>query len=73
MSYTESDLAAVQSAIVSLATGTRKVSVTIGGERVECGQAALSDLRQLRSEMSAELSAASTAPSGFVVSTGKGL
>lgn len=71
--YTEADLAAVQGAIVSLATGKLKVSVTINGEQVEYGRASLEGLRTLRAEMSSELSAASASTSGFVVTTEKGL
>lgn len=75
MAYTSSDLTAVSSAIIALASGTRVVSVTLSsGKSIQYGQANLAELKDLRSEIKAEINAATTGHSNFFLTrSSKGL
>lgn len=59
MAYTNDDLAAVKQAIIDLATGKRRVTVsfstTAGSSSVSYGQADIATLRALRDEIQKEL------------------
>lgn len=74
MAYTAAELAKVQTAIVSLAEGTRVVSVSVQGKTIQYGPADIKSLQILRDAMQAEISSASTATRRYVLtSTEKGL
>ena len=73
MAYSSTDLANIQSAITSLATGTRKVSVQINGKRVDYAPADLDQLTRLRDQAQAEVSAADGRRRFVLTSTSKGL
>ena len=75
MAYTQADLDNVERAIIDLATGTRTVKVVIAGDVFEYSQITLPQLRELRNEIAAEVSAAdsTTVIRSFVVHGGKGL
>jgi hypothetical protein len=73
MAYTQTDLDNVQAAILALAAGERVVRVSVGEMVVEYSQSRLSDLKALRSEIRAELNAASGRKPFFLTSTSKGL
>jgi hypothetical protein len=56
MAYTQSDLEAVQTAILALAKGERTTSVTFSsGTSVDYGPASLSDLRSLEAGIASAL------------------
>ena len=55
MSYTSTDLTNIESAILALATGTRKVRATIGDKTFEFAETDLGELRVLKSEIEASL------------------
>jgi hypothetical protein len=66
MAYTQTDLDSVQAAVLVLAAGERVVRVSVADLVVEYNQSRLSDLKALRSEIRAELSAVSgTTPQDF--------
>jgi len=48
MAFTSTDLANVEAAIVSLATGSRGVSLSVGGKQITFAQHRLDDLYRLR-------------------------
>ncbi|SCY44864.1 gpW protein [Desulfoluna spongiiphila] len=74
MAYTQDDLSAVQTAIISLATGKRVVRVMLSsGKTIEYDTAGLKDLKTLRSEIQAELNAAAGKRRFFRTVTSKGL
>jgi hypothetical protein len=73
MAYAQTDLDDVQAAILALAGGERVVRVSVGEMVVEYSRSRLSDLKALRSEIRAELSAASGRKPFFFTSTSKGL
>ena len=73
MAFTQTDLENIQSAILSLATGTRKVSVTINGKTIEYGQTDLKQLESLRSSIKTELNAAESKPRFVLTRSRKGL
>ncbi len=73
MAYTTTDLTNVESAIIALATGTRKVRLSMGDKSIEFGAAQIEDLKRLRADILAELPATSTRKSFFLTTTGKGL
>ena len=73
MSYTEANLADVQVAILALATGTRVVSLAIGGKTFQYAQAQLPELRALRDEIKSEVDSAAVRPKYVLTSTEKGL
>ncbi len=73
MAYTATDLATIESAITSLAAGTRKVRVTMNGKTVEYGQVDLEQLRSLRDQIQAEVSSASGRRRFVLTSSSKGL
>ncbi|MBU1567444.1 MAG: hypothetical protein KJ630_17695 [Proteobacteria bacterium] len=76
MAYTQADLTNVEKAIIDLATNRRPVKFVIDGEVVEYSAVELPQLRALRNEIAAEVSAAdptSGASRSFVVYGGKGL
>lgn len=62
MAYSSADLASVEAAIVTLASGRRTVSVTVEGNKVDYAPADLDQLRTLRDAIAAELAAASATP-----------
>ena len=56
MSYTKDDLEQIKNAILSLATGKRRVKVPMSnGSSIEYGQADLKALRELQQEISTTL------------------
>ena len=75
MAYTATDLSNIETAILALAQGTRKVRLTMGDKQIEYGKADLPELRTLRAEIDAELSAATTTRKRYFMfqQTGKGL
>ncbi len=73
MAYSESDLTTIESAITSLAAGTRKVRATLNGKTVEYGQVDLAQLRSLRDQIQAEVSSAAGRRRFVLTSTSKGL
>ena len=73
MSYTDADLAAVQAAILALATGTRVISMTIGGKTIQYGPAQINELKALRDEVKNEVESAAGRPKYVLTSTSKGL
>ena len=74
MAFTSDDLAAVQSAIVELATGKRVVKILFSnGETVEYGTASLVELKLLRSEIWAELASTAGTKRYIRTVTSKGL
>jgi len=73
MAYTSTDLANVQAAVTALATGTRKVSVSLNGKTVQYGQVQLPELMTLRDQIQAEVSAADGRRRFVLISTSKGL
>ncbi len=74
MGYTQTDLDNVIAAILDLATGKRVAKVTVGDRSTDFTSAQLPELRKLRMEIDAEVSA-SLAPVStfFLASTRKGL
>jgi hypothetical protein len=72
-SYTSTDLTNVQAAIVALATGSRKVSMTIGDKTTTYAQAQLPELRALRDEIQTEVAAAAGGRRFVLTQTSKGL
>ncbi|MFN2355325.1 MAG: hypothetical protein ABR512_12465 [Desulfopila sp.] len=75
MAYTQSDLDNVERAIIDLATNRRPVKFVIDGDVVEYSAIQMPQLRSLRNEIAAEISASdpSTGISAFVIHGGKGL
>lgn len=76
MAYTHADLTNVEKAIIDLATNRRPVKFVIDGNVVEYSAIQLPQLRDLRNEIAAEVSAADTTSGScrsFVVYGGKGL
>ncbi|MCP4744709.1 MAG: hypothetical protein GY874_01005 [Desulfobacteraceae bacterium] len=55
MSYTQEDLAAVQNAIIELATVKRMVRLKVAGNEYEFSEANLDSLKLLRSDIQQEL------------------
>ena len=75
MAYTLTDLSNIEAAILALAKGERKVTLTMGDKSISYDKAALPELRTLRAEIAAELSmATATRKRYFVITqTDKGL
>jgi hypothetical protein len=76
MAFTTADLANVEQAIISLATGKRSTKFVIDGNVVEYSTVELPALRILRGEIAGELAAVdseSGTVSAFCFSGGKGL
>ena len=73
MSYTQTDLTSIQTALIDLARGNRIVKVVVEGKVCEFGQADISQLRALRAEISAEIKAASGSTGLIYTTTSKGL
>lgn len=73
MAYTQSDLDSVKTAILSLATGTRVVRVSVRNKTTEYSQAQLNDLRTLRAEIAREIQAAAGRRRFVLTKTSKGL
>lgn len=71
--YTQTDLESVSTAIIALSTGKRIVEATIRGRTVRYSEVDLEKLRALRSEISAEVSAAAGKSGLLVLGTGKGI
>ena len=55
MTFTATDLANVQTALIALATGQRVVSLSIGDKTITYGQAQINELRALRDEIRSEV------------------
>ncbi|KKN52422.1 hypothetical protein LCGC14_0612760 [marine sediment metagenome] len=55
MAYTSTDLTNVEAAIVALATGSRKVEVTLAGKSITYAPVNIDKLRTLRSTIQTEL------------------
>lgn len=74
MSYSQTDLENVQSAILSLATGERVVSVGFAdGKTVEYSRADLNKLNDLRSIIALEINLLANRPSCIKMTTTKGI
>jgi hypothetical protein len=73
MSYTSTDLTNVQAAIIALATGTRKVSLSIGDKTRTYAQVQINELRVLRDEIRSELQSDAGGSQFVLTSTEKGL
>ncbi len=73
MAYSQTDLDNVQTALVLLATGKRAVRVTVGGKTLEFANPDISKLRQLLSEIKADVAAAAGGSQYYLTSTSKGL
>lgn len=75
MAYIANDLLSVEAAILSLVQGTRKVSLTMGDKSITYDKADLPELRTLRAEINAELSATATTRKRYFMfqQTSKGL
>ena len=71
--YTEANLTAVRAAKLALASGTRKVSFSIGDKSVTYGQTDMAALELLEQQIFLELQTATARPRFFLTSTGKGL
>ena len=71
MAYTSTNLVAVQTALLALATGDRVVSVSMEGQTIEYGRADITKLEALRSSIIAEINRTST--NCIVIKTSKGL
>ncbi len=74
MTYTKDDLEQIKNAILSLATGKRRVKVSMSnGSSIEYGQADLKALRKLQQEILSSV-ASSQAEKNFIrIQTRKGL
>ena len=74
MAYTQSDLDSITTAILALASGTRKVKATIAGNTMEYGQVSLGALRVLKADIQADVNDAAGASNNYAyISTSKGL
>lgn len=73
MAYSSTDLANIQAAVTALATGIRKVRVTLNGKSIEYATADLDQLTRLRDQAQAEVNATAGRKSFFLTSTSKGL
>ncbi len=73
MAYTDTDLTNIQTAIMALATGTRVVSLSIGGKTIQYGQAQLNELKALRDEIKSEVNSTAGRAQYVLTSTDKGL
>ncbi len=73
MAYTSTDLTNVETAIMALASGRRKVSLTMGDKSISYSNTQIDDLKQLRADILAELPAGSARKSFFLTTTSKGL
>ncbi|MFZ7126403.1 MAG: gpW family head-tail joining protein [Desulfobacterales bacterium] len=60
MAFTSTDLSNVESAIVSLSTGTQAVRVTVNGKSVEYQQSSLESLLRLRNVIQADVHASAS-------------
>lgn len=77
MAYTTEDRDAVKAAIIALASGTRKTSVTFssqaGSRTVQYGATQLKDLRELLEMIEGELSPSNTRSRTILTRSRKGL
>lgn len=76
MAYTQADLTNVERAIIDLGTNRRPVKVVVDGDVVQYSLVELPQLRALRNEIAAEVSANdpdSGAVTAFIIHGGKGL
>ena len=73
MSYTETDLENVKTAILELATGKRVVEVSINGNSTRYANTDIEALKSLLSEIRAELQSASGRRRFALTTTSKGL
>jgi len=73
MSYTSTDLTNVQAALIALATGTRKVSLSIGDKTITYAQADLDKLQALCDKIACEVNASAGVSFFVLSSTEKGL
>ena len=73
MSYKQSDLTNVETALLDLARGNRVVKVVVEGKICEYGQADIDQLRALRAEISAEIKVTSGTSGLIYTTTTKGL
>lgn len=71
--YTETDLANVRAAKIALATGTRKVSLSMGDKSITYGQTDMESLDILEQQILISLQTATVRPRFFLASTEKGL
>lgn len=73
MAFTVADLTRIESAIIALATGTRKVRMTMNDKTVEYAPADLDKLRLLKNEIASSLTSSVSRPRALVAQTSKGL
>ena len=71
--YTETDLANVRAAKLALATGSRKVSLSMGDKSITYGQTDMASLDLLEQQILNSLQTAGVRPRFFLASTEKGL
>lgn len=71
--YTETDLANVRAAKIALATGTRKVSLSMGDKSIAYAQSDMKSLELLEQTILAEVQTTIARPRFFLASTEKGL
>lgn len=57
MAFTSTDLSNIEAAIVALATGTREVSVSINGKRIDYAECDIDKLTSLKTIISQSLGA----------------
>lgn len=74
MAFTSTDLASVEAALLTLATGARVASVTIDGhETIEYSQTSIDKLKFLRDEIASEIQTNANRRRFVLTSTSKGL
>ncbi|MCK9362124.1 MAG: hypothetical protein M0P74_00755 [Syntrophales bacterium] len=70
MAFTAANLTAVENALIALASGTRKVRLSMGDKSIEYSNTDIPVLTALRDKIAAEVS---TVPRCILFSTSKGL
>jgi len=70
MAFTAANLTTIENALVALASGQRKVRLSIGDKSWEYSDVDLPKLRAFRDQVAAEVS---TAPRCYLITTSKGL
>lgn len=73
MAFTQANLVEIEAAILSLARGTRKVSLTMGDKSITYGQTDIAVLESLRAQILGEISSETTRPRFVLTTTSKGL
>lgn len=71
--YTEANLIAIRNAKIAYATGTRKVSLSMGDKSIEYAVSNMEELNQMEMQILNEIQTSTARPRFFLVSTSKGL